>query len=65
MFFPQELFEYLCRWRKWRVNNSGFYMFAISLSEIKCLQDKIDNLMFLCKSDLRIYAADGMYFLNR
>ena len=28
----------MCRWRSCRVNNSGLYMFAIGLSETKCLQ---------------------------
>ena len=30
----------MCRWRIWRVNNSGLYMIAIGLSETKCLQGK-------------------------
>ena len=30
--------DFMCRLRGWRVNNSGLCMFAIGLSETKCLQ---------------------------
>ena len=36
---PGNIFTvFMCRWRGWRVNNSGLYMFAIGSSETKCLQ---------------------------
>ena len=32
------LIDYMCPWRRCRVNNSGLNMFDIGFSETKCLQ---------------------------
>ena len=38
------LTNFMCRWRRCRVNNSGLYMFDISLLETKCLQGAVHRL---------------------
>ena len=40
------LTDYMCRWLRCRVNNSGLYMFTSGVSEIKCLL----GILFLYES---------------